>query len=148
MNNYHKIEISNNHTQLNITKSQYKTKQEHTYKLTNGILEALSFHTANNPRDAKQLNPPQSQANASYWFQINKKKNPIILCFQFYPEISIMKKQLPFQQYQQCDLYRVRVMKYHYPTQVHHSQEAETNPKFKNGNFQDSGKKSKWNVIG
>nr|AFK49234.1 unknown [Lotus japonicus] len=29
-----------------------------------------------------------------------------------------------FQQYQQCDLYRVRVMKYHYPTQVHHSQEG------------------------
>lgn len=35
-------------------------------KLTKGILEALSFHTAISPKDAKNPNPPHSQANASY----------------------------------------------------------------------------------
>lgn len=43
--------------------------------LTNGILEALSFHTANSPKPAKQLKPPQSQANASYYFQNHKNEN-------------------------------------------------------------------------
>ena len=42
--------------------------------LTNGILEALSFHTANNPKDAKKLKPPQSQANASYCYRNSEIK--------------------------------------------------------------------------
>lgn len=51
---------------MNLTKFRV-LKIKIDFSLTNGVFEALSFHTANSPRDAKKLKPPQSQANASYW---------------------------------------------------------------------------------
>lgn len=74
--------------------------------LTYGILEALSFHTANSPSEAKKPKPPHSQAKASYCSsptqqkkkgrfqkknQIRRRIRSLWLCIITFPTVSAMR---------------------------------------------------------